>query len=98
MFENRNKQALMTSAVNNANGDEINHPLKYFVQQALRNYLSQLSNQHVEDLYETVLSQIEPPMLDVIMQHTRGNQTQAANIMGINRGTLRKKLKKYKMN
>lgn len=98
MFENINTQALMTSVVNNVNGDEINRPLKYFVQQALRNYLSQLSHQQVEDLYETVLSQVEAPMLDVIMQHTRGNQTQAANMMGINRGTLRKKLKKYKMN
>jgi Fis family transcriptional regulator len=34
----------------------------------------------------------------MIMQHTRGNQTKAANMMGINRGTLRKKLKKYGMN
>ncbi|RND30066.1 helix-turn-helix domain-containing protein, partial [Vibrio parahaemolyticus] len=38
------------------------------------------------------------PLLDTIMQYTRGNQTRAATMMGINRGTLRKKLKKYGMN
>jgi Fis family transcriptional regulator len=37
-------------------------------------------------------------MLEEVMQYTRGNQTRAANLLGINRGTLRKKLKKYGMN
>jgi len=45
-----------------------------------------------------VLSEVEAPMLDIIMQYTRGNQTRAAIMMGINRGTLRKKLKKYGLN
>ncbi|MDU6453813.1 MAG: helix-turn-helix domain-containing protein [Enterobacter hormaechei] len=40
----------------------------------------------------------EQPLLDMVMQYTRGNQTRAALMMGINRGTLRKKLKKYGMN
>ena len=44
-------------------------------------------------LYELVLAEVEHPMLDMIMQYTRGNQTRAANMLGINRGTLRKKLK-----
>ena len=47
----------------------------------------------VNDLYELVLAEVEHPMLDMIMQYTRGNQTRAANMLGINRGTLRKKLK-----
>ncbi|HDL6314499.1 TPA: Fis family transcriptional regulator, partial [Mannheimia haemolytica] len=46
---------------------------------------------------ELVLSEIEHPMLDMVMQYTRGNQTRAATMLGINRGTLRKKLKKYGM-
>ena len=41
---------------------------------------------------------VEQPLLDMVMQYTRGNQTRAAQMMGINRGTLRKKLKKYGMN
>ena len=68
------------------------------MQQALRNYLSQLNGQEVTELYEMVLSEVEAPMLDIIMQYTRGNQTRASIMMGINRGTLRKKLKKYGMN
>ena len=50
------------------------------------------------DMYDLVLSEIEAPMLEEVMQYTRGNQTRAANLLGINRGTLRKKLKKYGMN
>ncbi|ONG13090.1 Fis family transcriptional regulator [Escherichia coli] len=55
-------------------------------------------NQDVNDLYELVLAEVEQPLLDMVMQYTRGNQTRAALMMGINRGTLRKKLKKYGMN
>ena len=54
--------------------------------------------QDVNDLYELVLAEVEQPLLDMVMQYTRGNQTRAALMMGINRGTLRKKLKKYGMN
>ena len=49
-------------------------------------------------MYDLVLSEIEAPMLEEVMKYTRGNQTRAANLLGINRGTLRKKLKKYGMN
>ena len=38
---------------------------------------------------------LEAPLLEEVMTYTRGNQTRAANLMGINRGTLRKKLKQY---
>ncbi|MGB1263873.1 MAG: DNA-binding transcriptional regulator Fis, partial [Cognaticolwellia sp.] len=62
------------------------------------NYLSQLNGNDVDDMYDLVLSEIEAPMLEEVMQYTRGNQTRAANLLGINRGTLRKKLKKYGMN
>lgn len=73
-------------------------PLRDSVKLALKNYLAQLNGQEVTELYELVLAEVEQPLLDTIMQYTRGNQTRAANMMGINRGTLRKKLKKYGMN
>ena len=73
-------------------------PLRDSVKASIKNYLGQLNGQEVNDLYELVLAEVEQPLLDMIMQHTRGNQTKAANMMGINRGTLRKKLKKYGMN
>ena len=73
-------------------------PLRTQAKQAISNYLSQLNGNDVDDMYDLVLSEIEAPMLEEVMQYTRGNQTRAANLLGINRGTLRKKLKKYGMN
>jgi Fis family transcriptional regulator len=72
-------------------------PLRNAVQKAVANYLQQLNGQDVNDLYELVLSELERPLLEEVMKYTRGNQTRAANLMGINRGTLRKKLKQYGM-
>ena len=67
------------------------------MRQAVSGYVAQLNGQDTTELYELVLSEVEAPMLDIIMQYTRGNQTRAATMLGINRGTLRKKLKKYGM-
>ncbi len=99
MFDqNLNVSALSTTTTIQQTEQTVQKPLRDSVNQALRNYLAQLNGQDVDDLYELVLAEVEAPMLDVIMQYTRGNQTRAANMMGINRGTLRKKLKKYGMN
>ena len=73
-------------------------PLRTQAKVAIKNYLSQLNGNDVDDMYDLVLSEIEAPMLEEVMQYTRGNQTRAANLLGIIRGTLRKKLKKYGMN
>ena len=73
-------------------------PLRTQAKVAIKNYLSQLNGNDVDDMYDLVLSEIEAPMLEEVMQYTRGNQTRAANLLGINRGTFRKKLKKYGMN
>ena len=42
-----------------------------------------------------VLAEVEAPLLETVMEFTRGNQTKASTLLGLNRGTLRKKLKKY---
>ena len=49
----------------------------------------------VNDLYHMVLGEVEPVLLNVVMQHVDGNQSQAADMLGISRETLRKKLKQY---
>ena len=72
--------------------------LRESVKQSVSNYLATLGGQDITDLYELVLSEVEAPLLDEIMTHTRGNQTRASIMLGLNRGTLRKKLKKYGMN
>lgn len=93
--QQRNPAETLTVSVLNSQSQVTNKPLRDSVKQAVRNYLSQLDGQDVNDLYELVLAEVEDPMLDMVMQYTRGNQTRAATMLGINRGTLRKKLKKY---
>ena len=72
-------------------------PLRQHVKQALANYFSQLDGQDPVDLYQMVLEEIEVPLLEAIMSFTNGNQSKAAILLGLSRGTLRKKLKQYNM-
>jgi len=97
MFEQNISSPFITN-VNDMQTQSKPSPLRTQAKIAIKNYLSQLNGNDVDDMYELVLSEIEAPMLEEVMQYTRGNQTRAANLLGINRGTLRKKLKKYGMN
>jgi len=67
------------------------------VKLAVHNYLSHLDGQKVSNVYDMVLSEIEEPLLQAIMQFTGQNQSQAAVCLGLSRGTLRKKLERYGM-
>lgn len=98
MFEQRVNSDVLTISIVNSQDQVTKKPLRYSVKQALKNYFVQLNGQDVNNLYELVLAEFEQPLLDMVMQYARGNQTRAALLMGINRGTLRKKLKKYGMN
>lgn len=98
MFEQRQNSDVFTVSTLNSQDKVIQKPLRDSVRQSLKSYFSQLNGQDVSGLYELVLAEVEQPLLDMVMQYTRGNQTRAAMMMGINRGTLRKKLKQYKMN
>lgn len=65
---------------------------------ALDEYFDRLNGHAPTGLYEIVMREIEPPLLEITLKHTRGNQTQAAKYLGMNRSTLRKKLKQYDIN
>ena len=95
--QQRSPSDALTVSVLNSQSQVTNKPLRDSVKQALRNYLAQLDGQDVNDLYELVLAEVEHPMLDMVMQYTRGKQTRASTMLGINLGTLRKKLKQYGM-
>ena len=96
MFEqNIPQEALTTTTSIPSTGQITQRPLRDSVRQAVSGYVSNLNGQDTTELYEVVLCEVEKPMLDIVMQYTRGNQTRAASMLGINRGTLRKKLKKY---
>ena len=65
------------------------------VDQAVTQYLRLMTDQNVSDLYSLVLSQVEPALLRSVMTHVEENQSKAAQLLGISRGTLRSKLRKH---
>lgn len=65
------------------------------VRRALDGYFADLDGHDASDLYDLVISQVEKPLFEAVIQHTRGNITKAADMLGMNRGTLRSRLKKY---
>jgi Fis family transcriptional regulator len=66
-------------------------------EEALNQYFANLNGDRPGDLYDLVIGEVERPLFKVVMDYTQGNQSQAAGILGINRGTLRKKLKTYSL-
>ncbi len=72
-------------------------PIRRSVTSAIELYLGDLHGHKVNDLYHVVLNEVEPALLNVVMNYVDGNQSQAAEMLGISRGTLRKKLKQYNM-
>lgn len=71
--------------------------LKDCVRQALMDYFRQVDGEEVSNLYEMVLAEVEAPLLEVVLEMSRSNQSRAAQMLGVNRGTLRKKLKQYNL-
>uniref|UniRef100_UPI0031391664 DNA-binding transcriptional regulator Fis n=1 Tax=Marinimicrobium sp. C2-29 TaxID=3139825 RepID=UPI0031391664 len=69
--------------------------LRGCVEQAMENYFQNLDGQPVSDVYNMVMAEVEAPLLEIVLKYTRHNQTRAAHVLGLNRGTLRKKLKQY---
>ena len=65
------------------------------VEQVLELYLEQLDGELACDLYDVVLAEVERPLFRCVMDYVGRNQTMAAAMLGMNRGTLRKKLKSY---
>lgn len=75
-----------------------NQPLHDSVRQSLENYIAHLKGQQLpSNLYELILAEVEAPLMAAVMEYTKGNQSRAAIVLGLSRGTLRKKLKMYDM-
>ncbi|MGJ7457568.1 DNA-binding transcriptional regulator Fis [Halomonas sp. MA07-2] len=70
-------------------------PLREAVDLAMRCYFAHLDGGEVTGLFTMVMAEVEAPLLAAVLDHTQGNQTRAAEMLGLNRGTLRKKLKQY---
>ena len=70
-------------------------PLRTMTAAALDSYFSTLNGHKPGQLYDLVLREVEEPLFKAVLDYAAGNQSRAAEILGINRGTLRKKLKTY---
>lgn len=71
------------------------HSLRTAVTGTISKYYEQVDVNSTTGVYEMVLAEIEEPLLEATMRFTRGNQSRAAIVLGLSRGTLRKLLKKY---
>lgn len=69
--------------------------LRECVARAVRRYLADVESQPGEGLHALVLHEVEMPLLREVMSWYGGNQSRAAEALGINRATLRKKLQQY---
>jgi Fis family transcriptional regulator, factor for inversion stimulation protein len=72
-------------------------PLAQCVKESLETYLDNLEGQKPVNLYQMVIEEIEKSLLTTVLHYTKNNQCNAAAILGISRGTLRKKLKLNKL-
>jgi Fis family transcriptional regulator len=70
-------------------------PLQEQVEKELRKYFCTLNGERPGDLHELVIGQVEEVLYRIVLDQCNGNQSRAASYLGINRGTLRKKLLQY---
>jgi Fis family transcriptional regulator, factor for inversion stimulation protein len=67
------------------------------IRDSLEIYFKDLRGSQPHDMYEMLMRVVEKPLLDVVMNHAEGNQSKAAEWLGINRNTLRRKLLEHKL-
>ncbi|MCE3238960.1 MAG: fis 2, partial [Gammaproteobacteria bacterium] len=65
------------------------------IRYSLKNYFSRLGSEEPKAIYDMVLSEVEMPLLECLIHHTKNNQVKMAKWLGLSRGTTRQKLKKY---
>ncbi len=72
-----------------------NEHISQSVRLAMEQYFRDLDGEIPASIYDMVLACVEKPLIEVVLTHTQGNQTRAAELLGLNRNTLRKKMKSY---
>ena len=88
-----NLPTLQNDQLNNNQSGGLNTTIR----ESLSQLLNDLGDENPGNIYELVMQQVEAPLLELILEHVEGNQSKAAECLGINRGTLRKKLKAYQL-
>ena len=82
---------------NNKKNQKLNGSLNHSTETALKKYFKTLNGHKPINLYKFVIKEVERPLMKEVMKYTENNQSEAAKILGINRTTLRNKLKAYKI-
>ena len=82
-----------TAQVDNA----VTDPLRECVVNSLNAYFDQVGNNNVTNVYDLVMAEVEIPLFRTVLENTRYNQSRAAKVLGMSRGTLRKKLRQHGM-
>lgn len=67
------------------------------VRKMMKQYFTDLDGEEATDIYNMVVANVERPLLEVVMHQAEGNQTRAAELLGLNRNTLRKKLSQHRI-
>ena len=70
-------------------------PLRDSASEAIGHFLETLDGESCSELYDMVLHQVEEPLFKAVLEYTQYNQSHAAAMLGLNRGTLRKKLRQH---
>jgi DNA-binding protein Fis len=78
--------------------DYTSYSIKDFLEDKLSGFLRGMTKMENSKLYETVFSEVEKALISIVLKETQGNQLKAAKLLGINRNTLNKKVKEYKLN
>ncbi len=71
--------------------------LRQSVEQAIEQYFSHLEEEQTSELYDLVIKEVEIGLFNVVMKKAQGNQSKAADWLGLARGTLRKRLNEYEI-
>ena len=74
---------------------QIGQNLGEFSRSTVKRYLSQIQGHPAAQLHRLIMSEVEKPLLGEVLEHCQGNLTHAAEVLGMNRATLRKKLDEY---
>lgn len=82
---------------NDGGGKHGSHDISACIHGALEAYFRNLDGEKPGTVYSMVMKSVERPLLEVVLKQAGGNQTVAAEILGINRNTLHKKLVDYKL-
>ena len=80
-----------------SNEKKVHTFLEKWLDKSIKQYVGAMDEKNNGHLHELIIGGIEKPLVEIVLKETNGNQTQAANVLGINRNTLRKKISEYEI-